>query len=58
MAVFPTPITSTRSPQLSMWPKRTDSSQSIPMWTCSESHRPGIFSSFPLGAPDPMKKAS
>ena len=58
MAVFPTPITSTRSPQVSMCPKRTDSSHSMPMWICCESHRPGRFSSFPLGAPEPMKNAS
>ena len=31
MAVLPTPMMSTRSPILSMWPKATDSSQAMPM---------------------------
>ena len=32
IAVLPTPMISTRSPIESMWPKATDSSQSMPMW--------------------------
>ena len=31
MAVLPTPMISTRSPILSMWPKATDSSQVMPI---------------------------
>ena len=37
MAVLPTPMISTRSPILSMCPKATDSSQSMPMWIRSAS---------------------
>ena len=32
MAVLPTPMISTRSPIVSMWPKAIDSSHSMPMW--------------------------
>ena len=41
IAVLPTPMISTRSPILSMWPKATDSSQSIPMWMRSRLVAPG-----------------
>jgi hypothetical protein len=37
MAVLPTPMTSTRSPISFDVPNATDSSQSIPMCTCSGS---------------------
>ena len=35
IAVLPTPMISTFSPMRVVWPKATEPSQSIPMWTCS-----------------------
>jgi len=61
MAVLPTPIIRTRGEILSMWPKWTEPSHSMPMWMRSRapsSQRPGISSSFPFGAPLPTKIAS
>ena len=58
IAVLPTPMISTRSPILSMCPKATDSSQSMPMWIRSLSWRPGTSRSLPRGAPVPTKTAS
>ena len=58
IAVLPTPMISTRSPIVSMCPKATDSSQSMPMWMRSVSWRPGSSSSLPLGAPEPTNTAS
>ena len=58
MAVLPTPMISTRSPTLSVWPNAIDSSQSMPMWIRSLSWRPGMSRSLPRGAPVPMNTAS
>ena len=59
MAVLPTPIIRTRGEILSMWPKWTEPSHSMPMWILSfASQRPGMSSSFPFGAPLPTNTAS
>jgi hypothetical protein len=47
---------STRLPIFSMWPKWTLASHSMPIWMLAAmagSSRPGMSSSFPLGAPLP-----
>ena len=59
IAVLPPPSTMTRLPILSMWPKDTLDSQSMPMWICAAaSLRPGMSRSRPRGAPQPTKTAS
>jgi hypothetical protein len=59
MAVLPPPRTITRRPILSMWPKETLASQSMPMWMlAAASRRPGMSRSRPRGAPLPTKMAS
>ena len=59
MAVLPPPSTITRLPILSVWPKDTEDSQSMPMWMFfAASLRPGMSRSRPRGAPEPTKIAS
>ncbi|MDT4875071.1 hypothetical protein FQZ97_1104140 [compost metagenome] len=59
MAVLPPPSTITRRPMLLTWPKDTELSQSMPMWTAAAaSRRPGMSRSRPRGAPQPTKIAS
>ncbi len=59
MAVLPPPSTITRLPILSVWPKETEDSQSMPMWMFfAASLRPGMSRSRPRGAPEPTKIAS
>ena len=59
IAVLPPPSTTTRRPILSIWPKETLDSQSMPIWMlAAASRRPGISRSRPRGAPQPTKTAS
>ncbi len=59
IAVLPPPSTMTRGCTCVTWPKDTDASQSMPMWTCAaDSLRPGRSRSRPRGAPQPTKTAS
>ena len=59
IAVLPPPSTMTRRPILSMWPKETLDSQSMPIWMlAAASLRPGMSRSRPRGAPVPTKTAS
>ncbi len=59
MAVLPPPSTMTRLAILSICPKETLESQSMPMWIClAASLRPGISRSRPRGAPEPTNIAS
>ena len=59
IAVLPPPSTITRLPIFSTWPNDTLESQSMPIWIlAAASLRPGISSSRPRGAPEPIKTAS